>query len=584
MTNVFISYSRDDSDFVRVFNNALKQRGYDTWVDWQNIPRGETWLNEIYDGIDNANALVSVVSRHSLMSRACNDEISYARAHSKRILPLILERIEGEPFNEVAGHWITVPWEAQARANWQTLSEINWLFFTDTTKFEQEIDALIGALELDYAYLQAHTRYLIRALEWDRAGRKTSFLLFGDEIARAEEWLRLARAENKSPAVNPLHEAYISESRAAENQRTALAEAQQRRTRSLRRAALILGVMVALALVATTLMGISASAAAHESQLAGTNVAIASTDRARADAFRQQVEYNATIFALDQGHAQIMLSRFGIVPTEAETLAPEAIIARATAAADPTVYPTQTQRLAGTDMVEVPAGCFLMGSVIDSAAPVNKICFEASYWIDRTEVSRAQYNICVAAGTCSEAAANVYSADADQPINNVSWTQALTYCQWRGARLPTEPEWEYAARGPDSLIFPWGDQFMPDNLLYIGNSRFRTAPVGSRPPESASWVGALDMSGNVLEWVSTAFSSADFTKPYAYPYNPDDGREDLTRIDVPHIARGGSFNDNENNARGAHRAWGIAGETGDSNQLIGIRCATSQIEQPEAVG
>src|SRR6185369_7025797 len=99
---------------------------------------------------------------------------------------LILERIEGESFNEVAGHWITVPWEAQARENWQTLSEINWLCFTDAANFAQETDALIVALELDYAYLQAHTRYLIRALEWDRAGRKNSLMLFGDEITRAE--------------------------------------------------------------------------------------------------------------------------------------------------------------------------------------------------------------------------------------------------------------------------------------------------------------------------------------------------------------------------------------------------------------
>ena len=462
MTNVFISYSRDNSDFVREFNNALKQRGYDTWVDWQNIPRGETWLNEIYDGIDHADALVSVVSRHSLTSRACNDEVTYARAHSKRILPLILERIEGDAFNEVAGHWLTVPWESQARENWRTLSEINWVFFTDAASFQQEVDGLVQAIELDYPYLQAHTRYLTRALEWDRASRKASLLLFGDEITTAEEWMRLAHAENKSPPINPLHEAYITESRAAENQRIALAEAQQRRTRSLRRAALILGVMVALALVATAMMGVSANAAAHESQLAATNVSIASTDRARADNFRQQVEYDATIFALDQSHAQVMLSRFGVVPTEAETLAPAAIIARATAAADPTLYPTVTQHIAGMDMLEVPPGCFLMGSVIDSAAPVHEICFEASYWIDRTEVSRAQYNLCVAAQACSEAPSNVYSTDSDQPINDVSWTQALTYCQWRGARLPTEPEWEYAARGPDSHIYPWGDQFVPD--------------------------------------------------------------------------------------------------------------------------
>jgi formylglycine-generating enzyme required for sulfatase activity len=580
MTGVFISYSRVDSEFVREFNNALKRRGCDTWVDWQDIPRAEKWLNEIYQGIDHADAFISVVSRNSLMSQACNDEITYARTHSKRIMPIILERIEGDAFNEVAGRWLSVSWEAQARENWKALSQINWLFFTDPAKFEQEVAALIETLAVDYAHAEEHTRYLLRALEWEQEDRKSSLLLFGDEIAVAELWLRQAKDEDKTPPPNPLHETYIVASRLAEEQRIALAAAQQRRTRNLLRAAYLLGVMVIAAVLATIVSALSAQTAIHESELAGTNVAVASTDRARADAFRQTVEFDATVFAVNQVHSQIMLRRFGVVPTSASTLQPETIIARATREAAPTQFPTEIRRVAGTDMAQVPPGCFLMGSVIDSAAPVHEVCFDTPYWIDRTEVTRAQYNICVSAGACTEAVPNPYSIRADQPINNVSWTQALAYCQWRGARLPTEPEWEYAARGPDSLVYPWGDPFVADYLVYIGNSNFRTAPVGSRPPESASWVGALDMSGNVWEWVSTAFSSEDFTMTFDYPYNPDDGREDLTRTDVRRVTRGGSFNDDQNNPRGAQRGWLLD----ESIQLIGFRCADSEIEPPPASG
>src|SRR5690554_6332066 len=111
MTDVFISYSRADSEFVRKLNNALKRRGHETWVDWQNIPRGEQWLNEIYSGIENANTFLFVVSRHSLSSEVCNDEIAYALSRNKRVMPLLLEPIEGEVFDEVAGRWMTVPWE-----------------------------------------------------------------------------------------------------------------------------------------------------------------------------------------------------------------------------------------------------------------------------------------------------------------------------------------------------------------------------------------------------------------------------------------------------------------------------------------
>jgi formylglycine-generating enzyme required for sulfatase activity len=339
-----------------------------------------------------------------------------------------------------------------------------------------------------------------------------------------------------------------------------------------------------MALGAAVVAGLSANDAARQSAQAGTNVAVASTDRANADTFRQQVEYNATVFAVSQARAQVMLGRFGMVPADAETLAPAAILSRATAEANPTPYPVEVRRAAGTEMVEVPSGCFLMGSIIDSAAPVHQICFQDPYWIDRMEVSRAQYSVCVAAGTCGEAAANVYSTANDQPINNVSWEQALAYCRWRGARLPTEPEWEYAARGSASLIYPWGDQFVPEYLVYIGNSRFNPAPDGTRPPESSSWVGALDMSGNVWEWVSTAFASSDFTKTFAYPYDAADGREDLTNHEVSHVTRGGSFNDEQSNTRSAHRAWILPRDANEAYQLVGIRCAASEAKQPQAAG
>ncbi|TVR20152.1 MAG: ergothioneine biosynthesis protein EgtB, partial [Anaerolineaceae bacterium] len=120
---------------------------------------------------------------------------------------------------------------------------------------------------------------------------------------------------------------------------------------------------------------------------------------------------------------------------------------------------------------------------------------------------------------------------ANQPVVGVLWYEAMAYAEWRGCRLPTEAEWEYSARGPNSLIYPWGDEFDGDNLVYWGNSNDRTANVGSRPAGS-SWVGALDMSGNVWEWTSSLFEP--------YPYDVDDGRENVSSI-MRRVLRGGSF-------------------------------------------
>jgi iron(II)-dependent oxidoreductase len=123
----------------------------------------------------------------------------------------------------------------------------------------------------------------------------------------------------------------------------------------------------------------------------------------------------------------------------------------------------------------------------------------------------------------------------DHPVVEVSWYGAKAYAAWAGGRLPTEAEWEYAARSSDGHIYPWGNVFDCTRINIAGDcdSYERTAPVGSFP-DGASWVGALDMAGNVWEWVSTLYE--------AYPYDAADGRENLD-VDGLRVLRGGAFND-----------------------------------------
>ena len=118
MADIFVSYSRRDAAFAKQLTNALEQSGRDVWIDWQDIPRAADWLNEIFDGIERAETVVNVVSRNSLVSEVCNQEIAYARKQGKRIIPLIHENITADMEAEVRTRWGNELWGSTAIANW----------------------------------------------------------------------------------------------------------------------------------------------------------------------------------------------------------------------------------------------------------------------------------------------------------------------------------------------------------------------------------------------------------------------------------------------------------------------------------
>lgn len=186
-----------------------------------------------------------------------------------------------------------------------------------------------------------------------------------------------------------------------------------------------------------------------------------------------------------------------------------------------TAWSPVVQDFDGVEMVLVPAGCFMMGSDEGrrDERPAHEICFRESYWIDRYEVTNAQYG--------SEG----HTPGDNFPRENLLWSEARDFCAARGGRLPTEAEWEYAARGPDNLMYPWGNELIEDNLVFDRNAAGQTAEVGSKPG-GVSWVGAFDMSGNVFEWTSSAYAR--------YPYTAADGRENLDDTTVQRVYRGGN--------------------------------------------
>ncbi len=224
--------------------------------------------------------------------------------------------------------------------------------------------------------------------------------------------------------------------------------------------------------------------------------------------------------------------------------------------------------------VFVPRGSFLMGT--DDGAtdegPEHEVRLDA-FWMDRTEVTNEQYAACVAAGECSEpksfasySRANYYLADgfAGFPVIHVTWYDARRYCTWAGGSLPTEAQWEYAARSPEGRVFPWGDEPASCAFVnYAGTCNGDTDHVESRPV-GKSWVNALNLAGNVTEWVNDWFSSSAYGR--SVRTNPQGTPTGLTKV-----LRGGAWDDRAVWVRSFSRYQ--KADPDDQNDQIGFRCA-----------
>jgi formylglycine-generating enzyme required for sulfatase activity len=285
---------------------------------------------------------------------------------------------------------------------------------------------------------------------------------------------------------------------------------------------------------------------------------------------------------------------FSATPTPAPTTAPQ----------------TWVRHTDGSVMVAVAAGVFLMGSTEPQVETAFKACQDEgtscsrdwytdemplhrvrldAFWIDQTEVTNAQYRECVEEGECKpptvcDTGEPTYdeSSKADHPVVCVSWNMAQSYCSWAGARLPTESEWEKAARGTDGSVCPWGNDFDGRWLNYcdrvceyasadagIADGYAHTAPVGSYPA-GASPYGALDMAGNVWEWVADWYA-ADYygQSPISNPTGPNKG--------VFRMIRGGSWGSSWYATRTSQR---LEDYPDDRRSYSGFRCVVSTAATP----
>ncbi len=227
----------------------------------------------------------------------------------------------------------------------------------------------------------------------------------------------------------------------------------------------------------------------------------------------------------------------------------------------------------GIEMVLIPAGEYLMGSESwdEDERPVHNVYLDAFY-MDVYEVTNTRYAQCVEEGACTEPSSkSSYTQESyygnpdynDYPVGHVGWEQAKIFCEWRGARLPTEAEWEKAARGGlVGKLYPWGDQKPDCSRVNFYGCEEDPVKVGSYP---ANGYGLFDMAGNVWEYVGDWYSESYYAEsPSQNPLGPQDG---LFRV-----VRGGSGYEEARYLRVANRGWDI-----QLSQTVynGFRCVRS---------
>jgi formylglycine-generating enzyme required for sulfatase activity len=220
-------------------------------------------------------------------------------------------------------------------------------------------------------------------------------------------------------------------------------------------------------------------------------------------------------------------------------------------------------------MIRLQGGRFVMGSS-SPRAPANerpaRPVVVAPFWIDRTEVTVGAYRECVGSGACARperasAACTFDAGDAELPVSCVHWRDADAYCRSMKKRLPSEREWEFAARGPFATSFPWGSAASCTNAITLVNeqSAKSCAPRPSRVgvhPAGGSVFGVQDMSGNVEEWTSDWYTESLGPGP-------------APRSGAAHVLRGGGWLSTPMQSRTTSRDWGSALEAGPN---IGFRC------------
>lgn len=592
MSHIFISYSRKDQKYARDLAENLRVNGFDVWID-DRIDYGDRWWRTIVDAIKDSGAFVVVMSPEAEQSEWVEREILVAQKSKKPIFPILLRGAEFA---------LLITTQFADVRNGSLPPDDFYERLQKVLKPKHESGVFVAPLPetpttkpiVKNRRLPVQTKYLLPLIIGILFMVIVIVALFsnGDDndtpTPTTTEIVQVdTPTDTASPTFTPIPSPTPTQTPSATftevNMEDVVGTFDAQATQT----------MAVLFNQATQTQEIAASQSAELALQGATQTATLWTATPSIDVtgslaavLTKRVEdaiatdiagqtATATLWTLTPSATSSPTNTSTSTPTPTATFTPsntptstltQGEIARQSAGEGVSANEEWTpyiEVINEVEMVLIPTGCFWMGSELDDAdeRPAHKQCFDEPFWIDKTEVTRAKYQNCINAGVCTETPDNEYSIHNTQPINRVTWLQARDYCEWRGARLPTEKEWEYAARGPDNLIYPWGNEFVPENLAFDDNSS-ETANVGSYSTGS-SWVGAVDMSGNVWEWVSTFYRN--------YPYDATDGRESNNDDIIERGLRGGGFSNASSSLRSAKRLRNFPPTY--ENHYWGFRCA-----------
>lgn len=294
--DVFISYSRKDIAFARLIRASLQSCDLDTWIDWDRIPVGERWWDEICRAIERSNVFMFIISGSSMGSPVCRDEINQALKNHKRIIPILVDDLTPDAVHKFVPELPELNWVIfekdhlfQITENQQVQSgppEDRLVALPKLPQFEQAMARLSQAIHTDWDWVKSHTQLQVDALRWSSKGRDTSYLLRGSELEDAEGWL--ARAGGRDPQPTLLQSQFITASRLEETRR------QRENSRRQRRLLWVIGGALAITAALGGVALIQRNEADHQRNEAQIQRTEAQTQRDEAQAQRDEAKRQAT--------------------------------------------------------------------------------------------------------------------------------------------------------------------------------------------------------------------------------------------------------------------------------------------------
>ncbi|MFN8484810.1 MAG: SUMF1/EgtB/PvdO family nonheme iron enzyme [Anaerolineae bacterium] len=606
---LFISYSRDDKAWVYNLRDALRtESDHEVWIDRGLVP-GQDWWQTILESIEAHECFVYVVTPKSVESIYCQAELGYALALNKPILPLMLKQADyPSTLQHIQFQFITDEMNIDRvllkveRGLSSIQRDIDRGKYVEPTprrprpgpptparEPEQVAEVFALAAEAVAANnIPLAEKLFKQVMDADPQGwglaaadRLAEIRL---ERARGNDYLVILRMAGNPATVKDARagaNAYVrkygrdydprgilpallaSPSRSAIPEPMPVATPAGWNTAKLRD---VLNSRLSLDELRNAALDLKVDYEGLEKGELTRRIILNLEQRGHLDQLIVWLQANRPDLDAGQfGAASAVPARESPAATRIEVVAPPP----APKPAGPALGDRMTDPH-GVTMVYVPPGKFLMGAadITNDEKPPHEIVIAQGFWLDLTPVTNAMYADFVKSsgykkqefwtkGGWEWVQANKKQGpedyngftDGEQPRVGVTWFEAYAYCRWCGGRLPTEAEWEWAARGPENRKYPWGNEFdgtrvvmelfwknyLPSRMSDVNSlASGKTAAVNaSTRVEGASWVGVLDMSGHVWEWTGSLYR--------LYPYNDMDGRESLDDVGNPCVLRGGSW-------------------------------------------